>query len=84
MPPAPAGAVVRITYDANPGVTIAEGDFLRTAAGRLYRVLDARRTRSEKYPHRWRLALLVLREIPPDADPLAIVHPLVFNRRDRR
>jgi hypothetical protein len=80
MPGAPVGAIVRITYDANDEGAIGAGDFLATAAGRFYEVLAARRQRS-KYLNRWLLELLVIEAIPAGRDPLAIVHPLVFNRR---
>lgn len=80
---APIGAVVRITYDADDDRRIAPGDYLRTNAGRLYEILAAHQT-TGKHPHRWRLTLLVIAEISPTAAPLAIVHSLVFNRRDKR
>lgn len=81
--PAPVGATVTITYDAAPDVEFRPLlDYLRTPAGRLYRVLAARKMNS-KHPHRWRLELLVVDQIPGDADPTGYVHPLVFYPRGR-
>lgn len=82
MGSAPVGATVTISYDASDDTLIQPGDFLRTRAGRAYRVLGSRRVRG-KYPHRWRLLLVVIEEIPHarDDDPNAMVHPLVFYPR---
>lgn len=78
--PAPIGAIVSITYDAPTGTAPRDGDYLRTQAGRLYRVLVAR-SMTSKYPNRYRLELLVIDEIPSNADPSAMIYPLVFYKR---
>lgn len=81
---APVGSIVSIVYDAGSDIAIGEGDFLCTNAGRCYRVLAARRVKSAKQPHRWRLSLLVIERLPlddPGIDPEAKVHALVFYPR---
>jgi hypothetical protein len=72
---APAGAVVRLTYDADEPVE--EGHGLRTQSGRLYFVIEARHVRSGLHPQRYALRAVVQVELPPGTR----VHPLRWYSR---
>jgi hypothetical protein len=70
----------RLTYDADPGVTLAAGEALRTGTGRTYLVVSARRVRSRVAPNRWALKVVVVEAPSPDAR----IHMLVWNARTGR
>lgn len=83
MSTAPVGALVSITYDTEREV--AEGHFLRTKTGRVYRVVSARRVRRRYevlYPPRWAISAVVdVRELPAEHPK---VHNLVWYSRDKK
>lgn len=83
--PAPAGAIVGITYDADPGVTVEPTHVLVTPRGRVYLVVSARRQNSRVAPNRYSLRCMVLSEsgVPAHhpANAGRVVHRLVFNPR---
>lgn len=73
---------VGLTYDADPGIDLHEGDVLESVYGKaLYRVVHTRKIRS-RYPNRW--ALRCIRIIERDIDIGDTVLPLVWYPRGRR
>lgn len=82
MGTAPVGAIVSITYDANDDTLVRDGDYLATNSGRFYKVLAARA--SPRRPGRFYLRMLVVSAIDLSDPPATLVHPLVWNSRDRR
>lgn len=84
MSGAPIGAVVSITYDTKR--ELAEGHFLRTKTGRVYRVLEVRRVRRKDEVHyvtpRWAIRAVVDERELPDEHPK--VHNLVWYSRDKK
>lgn len=75
---APAGSVVRISYDTNDEV--CAGDAIMTATGRTYVVEQARRQSRGKHRGRWHVRCLVADQPPPDG---ARVHVLYWYPRTR-
>jgi hypothetical protein len=77
-----------LTYDAHPGDEIVEGDVVVSVRGRAkYLVLAARRVRSWRYPHRWRLIVDRHDELerPPDTPAWGDGWwPLYWHPRGRR
>lgn len=81
---APIGAVVSLTYDTEREV--AEGHYLRTKTGRVYRVVSARRVRRKHevmyVTPRWAISAVVdERELPAEHPK---VHNLVWYSRDKK
>lgn len=78
---APIGATVTITYDADIGVTLWAGEYMRTPAGRCYRIVDRYRVNSSVAPNRWKVTALVIDKIPKR--PGRRIHKLVFYPRGK-
>jgi hypothetical protein len=74
---AQVGDVVRLYYDDAPPV--AEGEDLRTEAGRLYEVLAVRVQTKGKHAGRQHIAALVAAGCPPDV----VIHPLHWYPRGK-
>jgi hypothetical protein len=77
----PEGAIVTITYDANPDQGVVAGDALVTTTGRLYLILGAERVATAAVHLRLRLRCVVAGKV---AAPQGVtVHPLYWNVRRR-
>lgn len=77
---APVGATVKLTYDADRGVSMDANEYLRSPSGRSYFIVDGYRVVG-KYPNRWRLTCLVIEQIPKR--PGRKIHPIVFYARGK-
>lgn len=79
---APVGATVRITYDYGGLPELGPGHALMTPTGRIYIVTCARRQTRGKYAGiRWHLRCVVADR---EAFRGGYVHPLYWNRRERK
>lgn len=82
MSAAPAGAEVRLFYDAVTRDVRAGDELVTSTTGRRYLVLAVRRQERGKHVGRMHLRCVVL---APEArrDPDTIVHPVTWYRRHR-